>query len=271
MTNSNIPESSLSPNIEHSESTPEVQAAEPKILSARQRRVLGTLMEKSKTTPDAYPLSFAGLTTGCNQKSNRHPTTNFSPELVEKVVDELRTIGAAVLVHGSGRVEKVKHLGYQWLGVNKAEAAVMTELLLRGEQTLGELRQRVSRMEPIEDLAELQKILHDLEQRQLVVMLTPSGRGQIVSHHLYEEWELRELKESIGTRSTSLADQDEGDSVGHGSSSAAAKPSASELSELRKTVEELKQTVEELKQTVESLANRIQFLESELGVEPPKP
>ena len=99
-------------------------------------------MEKSKTTPDVYPMSYAGLTTGCNQKSNRAPITNYTSEQIETIVDELRALGAAAMIQGSGRVTKVRHYAYHWLGLEKVEAAIMTELLLRGEQTLGELRTR---------------------------------------------------------------------------------------------------------------------------------
>ncbi|MFM8570718.1 MAG: DUF480 domain-containing protein, partial [Pirellula sp.] len=90
-----------------------------KPLSAKQRRVLGTLMEKSKTTPDAYPMTYAGLTTGCNQKSNRAPITNYTQEQIESIVDELRNLGAAAIVQGSGRVTKVRHYAYNWLGLDK--------------------------------------------------------------------------------------------------------------------------------------------------------
>ncbi|MEK0424579.1 MAG: hypothetical protein RJB11_670, partial [Planctomycetota bacterium] len=102
-------------------------------------------------------MTFAGLTTGCNQKSNRAPITNYTSDQVETIVDELRSIGAVAIVQGSGRVTKVRHYAYNWMGLDKVEAAVMTELLLRGEQTLGELRTRASRMEPIQDLDELKR------------------------------------------------------------------------------------------------------------------
>ena len=72
---------------------PAPASSEPawKPLTAKQRRVLGTLMEKSKTTPDAYPMTFAGLTTGCNQKSNRAPISNYTSEQIESIIDELRS------------------------------------------------------------------------------------------------------------------------------------------------------------------------------------
>jgi uncharacterized protein len=97
-------------------------------------------------------------------------------------------------VQGSGRVAKYRHHAYEWLGVEKTELAVMTELLLRGEQTLGELRGRAARMEPIADLAALKPVVDSLVAKGLMIELTPPGRGQIISHGLYKERELNELK-----------------------------------------------------------------------------
>ncbi len=126
-------------------------------INPRQRRILGVMMEKAKTTPDAYPLSMSGLVTGANQKSNRFPLMSLTPEQCEDELNELRRIGAAAEIQGAGRVPKYRHYGHTWLGVKGAEAAVMIELLLRGQQTVGDLRTRASRFEPIADLAALQR------------------------------------------------------------------------------------------------------------------
>jgi hypothetical protein len=99
-------------------------------------------------------------------------------------------------IQGSGRVAKYRHLLYEWLGVDKVELAVMAELLLRGAQTEGELRGRASRMEPIADLNVLRGILDSLRAKHLVLDLTPAGRGQIISHALYEPEELERLREN---------------------------------------------------------------------------
>src|SRR5215468_2127764 len=122
-------------------------------LDARQRRVLGVLIEKAKTTPAGYPMSVNAIVTGCNQKSNRDPLMTLDDFGVEKALDELRNMGAVSEVDWVGRVSKWKHQAYEWLGVSKPEIAVMTELLLRGAQAVGELRGRAARMEPIPDLA----------------------------------------------------------------------------------------------------------------------
>ncbi len=97
-----------------------------------ERRVLGVLVEKAKTTPDAYPLTLNSLTTGCNQKSNRDPQMNLEPDQIESSLEKLRHMSAVIEVSGGGRVPKYRHMVYEWLGVDKIEAAVMTELLLRG-------------------------------------------------------------------------------------------------------------------------------------------
>jgi hypothetical protein len=163
-------------------------------LTSRQRRVAGVLVEKAKTTPDAYPMTLNALVAGCNQKSNRDPQMNLTAEEAEELLDQLRGMGAVAEVHGSGRVAKYRHLLYEWLGVDKHEIAVMAELLLRGEQTVGELRGRAARMEPIADLHELRPIVDALIAKRLVISLTPECRGQVVSHNLYSEKELEQLK-----------------------------------------------------------------------------
>ena len=124
-------------------------------LTPRERRVLGVLVEKAKTTPEYYPLSVAAIVTGCNQKSNRDPVTNYDQDDVEETLHSLRKKGAVILVEGGGRVARWKHTLYDWLKVSKVELAVMAELLLRGPQTEGELRGRASRMEPLADLPAL--------------------------------------------------------------------------------------------------------------------
>src|SRR5579872_2493283 len=96
------------------------------VLDAKERRALGVLVEKAKTTPDAYPLSLNALVTGCNQKNNRYPLSQYEPEHVEDSVDRLRLMGAVAAVQGSGRVGKYRHYMYEWLGVEKVELSIMT-------------------------------------------------------------------------------------------------------------------------------------------------
>ncbi|AMV34813.1 hypothetical protein VN12_21985 [Pirellula sp. SH-Sr6A] len=244
-------------NPTHAPTQPAEDARDWKPLTAKQRRVLGTLMEKSKTTPDAYPMSFTGLATGCNQKSNREPITNYSAEQIETIVDELRALGAVTIVQGSGRVTKVRHYAYNWIGLNKTEAAVLTELLLRGEQTIGELRTRASRMEPIADLSQMQQIFDELKRRDLVLELTPPGRGQLVSHNLYPEWERDQLLAKCVGKGGSAAEDDE-PSTSAGTQSAVLAPSAANS----KVMDE----IEQLKLLIGGLNERLTHIEKELGI-----
>jgi uncharacterized protein YceH (UPF0502 family) len=244
--------------------------AEPqwKPLTSKQRRVLGTLMEKSKTTPDAYPMTFTGLVTGCNQKSNRLPITNYTVEQVESIVDELRSLGAVTIVQGNGRTTKVRHYAYNWLGLSKIEAAIMTELLLRGEQTLGELRTRASRLEPINDIDELKRLVSELVRRNLVIELSPPGRGQLLSHNLYPEWELESLQKSVasgvsGATLDSLSDSEDSDSSTPNPSPANARNLSSNAS-----ITTMQQEIDTLKQLVERLSARVIRLEQEIGIDP---
>src|SRR2546423_15622773 len=116
-------------------------------LTARERRVVGVLVEKQKTTPEYYPMTIAAIVSACNQKSNRDPVTNYDADDVEETLQELRRKGAAVMIEGSGRGVRWKHTLYAWLKVGKVELAIIAELLLRGPQTEGDLRARASRME----------------------------------------------------------------------------------------------------------------------------
>ncbi|MEM9410746.1 MAG: DUF480 domain-containing protein [Planctomycetota bacterium] len=161
------------------------------------RRVMGVLVEKAKTTPDAYPMTINAIVTAANQKSNRHPQMQLTPDDVDESLEDLRKQGAVSEIQGDGRKPKFRHLLYEWLGVDKVEIAIMAELLLRGQQTVGELRARASRMEKIEGLAELKPILQELIQKGLVIELTPSGRGQLVTHNLYLPEELAKIERSM--------------------------------------------------------------------------
>jgi uncharacterized protein YceH (UPF0502 family) len=167
-------------------------------LGSVERRVLGVLIEKAKTTPENYPLSLNSLRAGCNQKNNRAPLMQLEEDQVEEALETLRKIGAVAQIQGGGRVDKYRHLAYEWLGVEKVELAVMAELLLRGTQTVGELRGRAARMEPIKDLGELQPTLDSLQAKGLIVYLSPPGRGSLVTHALYLDRELEKVQREAG-------------------------------------------------------------------------
>ncbi|MBM4004627.1 MAG: DUF480 domain-containing protein [Planctomycetes bacterium] len=242
------------------------------------RRVAGVLVEKAKTVPDSYPMTLNAIITGCNQKNNRDPHMELNEEQVQQAIEDLRQLGAVIEVQSSGRVPKYKHLLYQWLGVDEVEMAVMTELLLRGAQTIGELRGRASRMNAIADLQVLQPILTSLTRKNLVVEITSAGRGQVVSHNLFKEREMAEIRarfagmaalhptpidddgDSTPTYSGAHAKPMSGPHAGHGSTPAApVVPGVTRdmFSELQVDVSELRAEVSRLREELRQLKTQV--------------
>jgi uncharacterized protein YceH (UPF0502 family) len=119
----------------------------PVLLTPEEARVLGCLLEKAVTTPDTYPLSFSGLLAACNQKTNRNPVVEYDEDTAAEAIEGLREKHLLYRVDGAGsRVQKYKHRIEERLGLSAASQALLTVLLLRGPQTLGELRTRSERM-----------------------------------------------------------------------------------------------------------------------------
>lgn len=131
-------------------------------LDPLEARVLGVLVEKELTTPDQFPLSLNALSSGCNQKSNRDPAMSLSEAEVRVTIDALRAKGLMGSSHPSGgRVERYHHSVREMWGVHAVSLAVLTELLLRGGQSIGELKTRCARMVPIESK---EAVAHSLEK-----------------------------------------------------------------------------------------------------------
>jgi uncharacterized protein YceH (UPF0502 family) len=170
----------------------------PRPLDADERRVLGVLIEKAKTTPDQYPLSLAAVVTAANQKSNRDPVMHLDEESASRALARLRQCGAVAEVYGSGKIPRYRHLAYEWLGVNKEQLSILGELLLRGAQSEGDLRGRASRMDPIPDLDALRSHLDPLADRGLVVWLAPPGRGRMLTHGLLPPETLEKVRSRLG-------------------------------------------------------------------------
>ena len=224
-------------------------------LDRNDRRIAGVLVEKAKTTPDSYPLTLNALLNGANQKSNRFPQTQLDEEHVFDALESLRKLGAVAEVQGDGRVPKFRHLLYDWLGVDKFELAVMAELLLRGAQTLGDLRARAARMEKIAGITELRPIVDSLHAKGLLLYLTPPGRGCIVTHALYHDQELEKLRAEHGHQEVH---------VPIATPSPAAAPTApsadaGEVAELRSEVAELRTLVEKLRAELEELRAAVSY------------
>lgn len=141
-------------------------------LSAPELRVLGCLLEKQRTTPDAYPLSLNALRLACNQSTNRDPVVDYDDALLRDALHRLERRGLVRLASGAGsRAAKYRHLLAEALPMDAAEQAVMCVLMLRGAQTPGELKQRGERMHRFADLGEVHDTLERLIERELAVRL----------------------------------------------------------------------------------------------------
>lgn len=141
-------------------------------------RVVGSLLEKQRTTPEAYPLSVNSLRLACNQSTNRDPVVDYDERAVVAALERLHRRGWTRMASGSGsRARKYRHLFDQALGVEREQVAVLCVLMLRGPQTPGELKQRTDRLHPFPDLAALSAVLEGLVERELVARL-PRRPGQ---------------------------------------------------------------------------------------------
>lgn len=142
-------------------------------LTAPQTRVLGCLIEKQATTPDAYPMTLKALTAACNQSSNRDPVVQYEPQLVETTTLALKGKGLARVVHpGSGeRATKYRHIADEALGLNRAELAVVSMLLLRGAQTAAELKSRTERLHGFSSVTEVEATLQRLTEGERPLVL----------------------------------------------------------------------------------------------------
>src|SRR5947208_12396276 len=126
------------------------------VLTEVEVRVLGSLIEKQITTPEYYPLTLNALTLACNQKNNRNPVTAYDETTVMQAVESLREKNLAYVFYGSSsRVPKYKHVMPEVMHLNQQEMAVICVLMLRGPQTLGELKDRSARLYEFPNLEEV--------------------------------------------------------------------------------------------------------------------
>jgi uncharacterized protein YceH (UPF0502 family) len=131
------------------------------LLDSADIRVLGSLIEKEATTPEYYPLSLNALVNACNQKSNRDPVVDYDEETVLAAIEHLRALKLAFIITGS-RVTKYSQRLSETFNMGRRELAVLCTLLLRGPQTLGEIKDRSERMFSFADLAETESVLEKL-------------------------------------------------------------------------------------------------------------
>ncbi|KHT33611.1 YceH family protein [Pectobacterium carotovorum] len=163
-------------------------------LDAREARVIGCMLEKQITTPDQYPMSLNGITTACNQKTNREPVMELSESEVQQTLDLLVKKHFLRTLSGFGnRVVKYEHRfcnsEFGDLKLSPAEVALVTTLLLRGPQTPGELRTRAARLYEFSDVGETESTLEQLQQREdgpfVVRLAREAGKRESRYQHLF--------------------------------------------------------------------------------------
>lgn len=223
-------------------------------LNAIERRVLGVLLEKSLSQPEYYPMTLNAIVAACNQKSNRDPVMELDEDAVWSALEQLRQHGlsAKVLPAPGSRVERFKHevdAKWQW---PKAQKAIMTELLLRGAQTVGELRTRGSRMYAFDNLESVSAVIDWLSSQTPPWMgVLPRAPGQSTvryAHTLYPDDE----QPAHGEPALAHAPQ---------RSERAASTPAELISALQDVLEALQSEVAELHQEVATLRRRLDTLE----------
>lgn len=239
-------------------------------LTRLQRRVLGVLMEKGFTTPDQYPMTLKGAMTGCNQKSNRDPVTEYSEAEVADALEQLRHLGlvAEVFTDG-GRAARYRHHVRHKFDFNEAQYSIMCELLLRGRQQPGELRTRASRMVRIESQEQLRLDLQSLREKGFVQSNGPlERRGVEVDHTFYLP------KENMTMTVGNFPAEEEPVAIQSAVSRPAAAPAAHSataiesglLRGLQTQLSDLTSQMEALQSVMESVQQRLERIERDLGV-----
>ena len=161
--------------------------SEELILSAEEVRVVGALVEKQVTTPEYYPLTLNALRQACNQLSNRDPVVAFDERTVAWALESLRDRKLVrVVTTADGRVPKYRHVLDETLGLKSPEMEVMCVLMLRGPQTVGEIRTRTERLYPFSALSFVEMTLEDLMTRDVpLVVKLPRQTGQKESRYAH--------------------------------------------------------------------------------------
>lgn len=150
------------------------------LLNEVEARIVGCLIEKEATTPEYYPLTLNALMNACNQKSNRFPVVDYDEKTINTALEDLREKNIVYVFYGStSRVPKYKHILPKLLEIDLHEVAILCVLMLRGFQTVGELRERSSRIYEFESLDEVHQTLEELKKRdEPLVFEIPKQPGQ---------------------------------------------------------------------------------------------
>lgn len=214
-------------------------------LTTMEARVLGALVEKQLTTPEYYPLTLNALVNACNQKNNRDPLVSYDEKAVNETIENLRDRNLVYVFYGStSRVPKYKHMLPTVYELDQAATAIMCEMLLRGPQTLGELRGRCERLHQFTSLGEVQETLDGLMRRdEPLVLRLPVQPGQKearFAHLLHGEIDVETIVNAHPTRAA--RSQAEGERI---------EKLETEVASLRGEIESLKQTFGEFKKQFE--------------------
>lgn len=211
------------------------------LLSPEEARVLGCLIEKSQATPEYYPLTLNALVAACNQKTSRDPVVDYTSEEVEEALRHLRDKNLCAFVAGEGRVLKYAHrCGDNGLGLSPAEQAALSLMLLRGPQTIGEIKNRSGRQHEFASLEEVQEVIAALMGREpSLAEQAPRQPGQkeVRYRHLFFNYENK-------------TEDGEGTKIGVS---------------LRVEVDELKQIVQSLQKENMQLREKLARLEEDFG------
>jgi uncharacterized protein len=214
-------------------------------LDAAEARVLGSLLEKEIATPEYYPLSLNALVNACNQKSNREPVVSYDEATVENALEGLRAKGLALRISGRDvRVPKHAQRFTEKFNLGRREAALVCQLMLRGPQTVGELRGRSERLYTFDDLEAVESTLAHLAEMEFARKLPrlPGSREARWAHLLSGDVEAGEEPAEGRTAAT------------HPAATHASEPGPSDrerISALEREVAELRRMVEELKRAFE--------------------
>ena len=182
----------------------------PEKLTDVEVRILGSLVEKQLTTPEYYPLTINGLVTACNQKNNRDPVVTYDEPTVARALEDLRDRNLVYVFYGStSRVPKYKHMLPSVYELDPGEVAVVSVMMLRGPQTLGQLRERTARLHQFANLGEVQETLDGLMRREgpLVAKLPqqPGQKEARFAHLLAGEIDIEQLAATVARPSRGLS------------------------------------------------------------------
>jgi uncharacterized protein YceH (UPF0502 family) len=227
-------------------------------------RVLGSLIEKQRTTPDQYPLSVNALRLACNQTTNRDPVVHYTDQDIRDALQRLRQRGWTRYASAQGsRTAKYRHLLDEALGLARDELALLAVLMLRGPQTPGELKQRAERLHPFGGLAEVEATLGRLIERELAVRQRRPGQkedrfAQVVGGSAVEEPD----SQPWPVEPAVAADPDEEERTTGVVAEAAPAPAASDppteqLDVLASRVASLESAMRELREEVSSLREEL--------------